>query len=282
MSNRIGRFRFSLRACFVAVTLVVSVVAVSASRVRQYRAVQEAVWGLNGSVSYDFTPDSPAWVKLSRTLLGDEIAGSIAGVSIASGRVPRATLESIASLSSIRSLGISSEGLSNSDLQVVGKMTSLRELSLESAAIDDVGIAHLTSLKQLRLIHIAGERISSAAMTHVATLPNLQVVELHGGLLTDEGIQLDDSGLKILAGLGLHELAFNSPHVTDACLQHIGRMNSLIRLRICSPSLSGQGLQSLSALTNLESLELRTPKIEKPAVDELKRLLPRCTIYLVH
>ena len=142
-------------------------------------------------------------------------------------------------------------------------------------------------------VDLAGDRISAAAvdLPHLHALPHLKKLKLSGGGITEEGIwhlssivgltelslldvQLDDAGLKRIAGLpNLVLLSIRrSPRLTDKGLEYLKRLPKLTKLGLLEVGVTDRGLEQIAGITRLELLDLRgCAQVGNPG---LKRLAP--------
>ncbi|TQV86156.1 hypothetical protein FKG94_00970 [Exilibacterium tricleocarpae] len=103
-------------------------------------------------------------------------------------------------------------------------------------------------------------------LSHLAEVPSLFKLRL-GGDITDAGIDhITDIGS--IVALDLHLLK-----LTDAGIAKLGKMHQLERLNLTYTQVTDQGLQKLSTLKNLKWLGLAYTQVSKPAVNRLKRQL---------
>jgi len=97
--------------------------------------------------------------------------------------------------------------------------------------------------------------VSDAKLEQLAPFKNLTTLELYAGV-----------------------------NVTDAGVKHVANLTSLTRLTLGNVPVTDSGLRRLAALKNLATLNLSysggSPKFTDAGVEELRKVLPNCTIVL--
>jgi Leucine rich repeat/Leucine Rich repeat len=184
-------------------------------------------------------------------ILTDVIFGELAG------------LPHLEGLSLIRCRRVTDAGIS-----VIARLKNLRTIRLFDSSLTGDYVKHLGRLEKLTSLGLSniGDDI---LMQIVARLNNLQDLDLSYGSVTG-------AGLKGLAGskhLRRLNLSYSSM-ITDADLQELDTLKSLreIDLSGCTTITNVGVHQTVNALANLESLELRGTKITDAVVADLNGL----------
>ena len=130
-------------------------------------------------------------------------------------------------------------------------VTHLKELRYfyagDASQVSDAGVRHLGDLKELVSIHISNSQIGNDSLALFATLPKVRRLAVEGNAFTDEG------------------------------LAHLARMRALELLSIGPGTVEGitdAGLEHLHNLTSLLSLDLIGTAVTPAGIAELQRVLP--------
>ena len=164
-------------------------------------------------------------------------------------------LASLAGLKSLRSLNLSDTAITDAGMAQVAKLTTLTNLDLRGCEITNQGLAAvepLTKLKALRLSGKSGKTdISDDVMPSIGKLKSLKVLAID--FLFAGGAE----SISSLAGLPITELYASHSLVDNECLARIAEsLPELKKLRVSGCNVSGEGLQTISKMSNLEELDL--------------------------
>ncbi|CAI7844600.1 unnamed protein product [Closterium sp. NIES-54] len=160
-------------------------------------------------------------------------------------------------------------------LNGIGAASSLETLVLDETSVGDDDLEPLTTLTSLTSLSLGGcHSVTPALMLHVGRLTGLEDLSLGGCAMGDEVPPLlaclrqlssftaprgvTDAGLQHLPALPfLQRLSLcDCLGVTSAGMLHVGRLTSLRGLLLPNTRVTDQGLQHLTALTDLVSLVL--------------------------
>jgi hypothetical protein len=255
MSERQGRFQFTLRALAIVVTLS----AVVCSYVK-WNAVKQA----------------------ERAAIVAALAAR--GVFVNEGR-KRITISPEASK------GLTGADLRN----IFEKITARFEITavyLENTAFDDSTVNELTYMnRRLHTAYLNGTSITDRGLAWLDSTPNLVVVNVAHTRITDKGlgrigrvrdlISLDasrtditDAGLRQLVGLEhLHWITLDDTKITDEGAKTIAKIPHLRQVSLARTRITDRGLEYLSGLKDLENLYLEGTGI----TDAGTACLMRCT-----
>lgn len=209
------------------------------------------------------------------------------------GRLTDAAIDSIATLSRLKSLSLSSYvaterfGMMHFSKQATRKLSALTELeelylvnqgiaadsiqfprlkslSVGGSDVDDACAKRIAQCRELQSLELVYTKITDAGLKDIATLPNLQRLNLDSHLISDNGIAL------LPALTTLEHLSLRDSAITDQSLKHIAKIKSLTRFDlsgtghpgVLAPSpadtarLTAEGLRVLQQLPRLQTLWL--------------------------
>jgi hypothetical protein len=221
------RFRFSLRALLLLVTIASAGFGWLGYKVRQVQRQKEAVVAiekLGGSVVYDYeidmngsmlqrpTPRGPIWL---RAAIGDDLLVNVVrvnGFNRLRGPVRDADLLSLQELTQLSYLNLILTKISDAGLVHLRGLTKLQVLYLELTSVTDAGLVYLEELNRLKVLSLARTQITDAGLTRLRMLTQLEQLNLDRTSVTD-------AGLVHLHGLtNLREVSIEQTAVTpEAC-----------------------------------------------------------------
>jgi Leucine-rich repeat (LRR) protein len=133
----------------------------------------------------------------------------------------------------------------------------LKSLELGYSGVKDAHMGKLTSLPSLEELCLDSCPVGDWTIAHLAdnnVVPNLTSLDLADTDLTD-------AGMPKLATFNLKRLSLFYCNITNAGLQHVGKMKSLEVLNLDSREISDEGLRHLQQLRNLKSLDIFSGRI---------------------
>jgi beta-lactamase regulating signal transducer with metallopeptidase domain/5-hydroxyisourate hydrolase-like protein (transthyretin family) len=175
-------------------------------------------------------------------------------------------------------------------LRAVSAFPRLKRLFLHKGQATDDGMLSLTKLSDLEIFMVWDAlKITDAGVRHLAGLTKLEVINLSNGQLTDsslavfgqmpglktlslQGNSFSDEGLKHLAGLkGLRGLAVGMSRqpITDAGVQSLSGLTALESLDLQGASLTDKGVAALKNMKEMRSLDMNSPAITDGSVEYL-------------
>jgi Leucine-rich repeat (LRR) protein/thiol-disulfide isomerase/thioredoxin len=189
-------------------------------------------------------------------------------------------------------LGVYDEGIRLTDdgLRDVGQITTLKSLDLSGTMITNAGLAHLHGLKHLEDLSLDETQITQEGLSQLEPLQSLRALRCYlNRPLDDDGadavsrlkslrrlttfLELTDKGVAALAALPhLESFDLRGEGVTDAALEHVGRMTSLKELDLHDCPITDAGLAKLAALENLEALGLSDTQVTSRGTLHLQNL----------
>lgn len=149
--------------------------------------------------------------------------------------------------------------LSRPRLRVICQLDTLLHLNVEDHGVfGDAEAKAISALRGLKHLEIGGTAITDVGLKHLSTLRALVVLSLrsfmtHGGCpkVTDDGLKVFDPP-RWLAKLELS----NCSGLSDAALEHIGKLTNLRELYLDRIPVTDRGLAHLHDLTLLERLDV--------------------------
>jgi hypothetical protein len=138
-------------------------------------------------------------------------------------------------------------------------LTKLRKLSLFNTNVNGRGLGYLKHSDVLESLKLTGVQLTDHGLAIIGRYQSLK--ELSIGM----GIQPEDSGRVSL--------------VTDATLQHVGRLKNLETLTLDNTGVTDKGLAHVRDQTSLRQIMIfRTPGVTKAGLSMLRTSLPNCEI----
>lgn len=189
-----------------------------------------------------------------------------------------------------------SDTVTDKSLALFGKCKNLSSLWLTSAQFTDRGLAHFDGCKNLTFLYLTGSSLSDVAMANFRDSKDLVELELTGVQVTDAGLA-NFQHCRSLSALGLERT-----RATDAGLACFKDCKDLTRLRLGDTELSDEGLANfmncknlqylslfdtqvsdtalldLAGLSGLFELNITNTRISHSGYEQLKAVLPKCTI----
>lgn len=170
-------------------------------------------------------------------------------------------------------LDLPDEGITDAGLTHLKALPNLQSLDLSGTKITGAGLAHLNVLPGLQSLDLSGTQINDAGLANLGALTGLQSLSLSGTQITDAGL----AHLEVLTGLQTLYLGFTQ--ITDVGLEHLKSLKGLHSLYLWKTMIKDEGLTRLLMLPELQSLDLRGTQVNKKAIEELKRAMPRLEVH---
>lgn len=188
--------------------------------------------------------------------------------------------------------------ITDSDLQVLGAIPTLTRIDLSQTRVSDLGFGALKPLRNvtelnlfyaeltgdgalaaikewphLRKLNLRGTKVTDAGLVHLANMPSLEDLDIGYALITDGAFD------RLSALTGLKSLSVGGNKITDAGLSGLRLLPQLTKLDVSgaqrtdsgmwAASVTDQGLDTMAALTRLESLNLQGTKISDAGFPKL-------------
>jgi len=175
-------------------------------------------------------------------------------------------LRNLEPLQSLLCVNIYSDQITDSAFGRLAKLKNLIAVTIGSAKIDGSGLNALSGLKKLGTLCLRNCRLDDEGMKNLKGM-QLQTLDLQSPAITDRGIDAI-KGMTTLRTLYISDAA-----LTDRAFGPIANIKGLSSLLIInSPKIDGSGLKELSALKQLETLNLSRCHINDEGVKNLKGL----------
>jgi len=124
-------------------------------------------------------------------------------------------------------------------------------------------------------VSLEGVKFKETDLDRLKAIPSLESLYLSGDSVTDDAVG-HLKGLTQLQSLGL-----SNNNVTDLGVEYLKDLHQLWTLNLSYTQITDAALASLSGFASLLYLDIvDTPNVDWKAVDNLKRSLPKCWIYL--
>jgi len=189
-----------------------------------------------------------------------------------SNKLTDADLEMLKPLASLRVLDLGATKITDAGLAHLASLHGLEQLSLAGTRVTDAGLVHLEGMKGLKRLNL-GKKISDAGAKHLKNLTNLEVLDLAGTALTNAGVFYLRNMTK------LQVLDLSNTQITDAGLEHLKDLKELRRLFLYRTQITDAGLSHLKGFGKLKYLDLTATKTTDNAVNDLRKALPKTTIF---
>jgi internalin A len=192
-----------------------------------------------------------------------------------------AIIKEIANLRGLKELTIGT-GLTDEGLVKLKDMHSLEALTIGPSRITGKGISILAQLPSLRVLALDQAKLDSEDdWAALGKLSDLQSLSLSHTLseVTDAYIA-HLTGLKSLRDLSIDAIifkgrkAFPSMNITDKGLEYISKLESLESLNLRGAKITDEGLQKLSEIPRLKWLDLQGSNVTEEGLKQLKKKLP--------
>ncbi len=181
-------------------------------------------------------------------------------------------LSQLKTLETLRYLDLDETAVSDEGLLRVARLTGLEFLSLERTEISDVGLGHLAPLIALAELRLGRTKITNAGLEGLGGLTRLRHLDLSDTCVTDvrrlallpnlteltlDRTPITAASCTILGELiGLRKLRVTGTGVDAGILAPLARLRQLDTLSLQGSKLGGAGVETLSGLTALRSLNL--------------------------
>ena len=135
--------------------------------------------------------------------------------------------------------------------------------------ITDKGLQYLVDLKQLNSVLLNAGQATEIGLQYLAELPELERLHLKSSkiLITDDTL----ANLHLLPQLR-HLVAANSTGVTDAGMEHVTKLKNLESLNLTGTAVGDAGVKQLSRLTNLQLFALDRTAVSDSSVVHLSEM----------
>ncbi len=206
------------------------------------------------------------------------------------GTIQQETLEIISKLKCLRSLVLKGCDITENGIKQVSTLTNLQSLDFTSSDIADKHLFNIEKLTNLKELFINGAEITKVGIEKLANMPNLRILSLRAVSIYDKELEvlaplklstLDLAHTKIKkmtgieAQIDLQVLLLEGTKIENEAWEKIALLTKLHTLDLSCVSITEEGLNRISRLTNLEALNLRRalPPSGKPILETLENTL---------
>jgi hypothetical protein len=251
------RFQFSIRSMLIATAVFALILSLLGNRLHKIGRQQQTLVHIaanGGFIRYYIGSEN--WLQKYRNF---DPFRKVKFFEIRSDRAIPAILDYANEFPDLEAIGIY-PGVSDAGLERAkefDQFPNFMGFGLDNAHITDAGMEHLSKCTKLKRLSINGAgQITDNGLKYFVDLPNL------------DDLWLLDGGSLL--------------PITDAGLQHIGKMQKLKRIVIMTRNLpiTDAGLKHLQNLQNLEYLSIGSNKITEQGIIELGVFLPDCFMRL--
>jgi len=216
---------------------------------------------------------------------------------------PAAERHPLANLRGCKELYLGFPTLRDDDLAYLEDATELEVLDLSGSAITDEGLAHLAGLTGLKKLSLARTDVRRAGVKQLDKLVNLEYLDLHGTQVDGavayyfrempnlRWLNLGRTRARdttYLPGLkALEHLCLGYTEVDDEGVEQLSRMTNLKALNLDGTPLTDAALEHLGKMKGLKELYLRRqwlgdeesqPAFTVEGAEKLREALPECEI----
>jgi len=221
--------------------------------------------------------NAEAWVADIGGQLSRDSDGNILSIDLTSSWVSDPDLEKLARMPHLRSINLSYTWVSDLGMEHLKPLQNVEELILHyTEEITDGGIAHVKHWKKLRRLDVRGTKVTSRVFELVGQIKTLEFLDVGFSRVTDDGFE-NLADLTELKWLG-----FGGNKMSGVALPLLQLLPALAHLDVgglqrtdsgrWGLALSDFNLESIEALTKLESLDLQDAKVTDLGLQRLSAL----------
>ena len=275
-------FQFSLRGLLLFVLICSLPCAWLRGRLqqaREQRRAVDAIARLKALAAYDYEfdasgghisdakPPGPDWL---RERLGLDFVTQVVYLDLSEGAALRSTFV-IFSEGPTDALDVK---VTDEDLRNVARLGRLECLWLDHVSVSESSLQRLDCLRRSKSLNVWDHwhRMSKTACgeSEEAFSVEMGFCEFCG---SSPRSQITDAGLEHLGRLRrLQVLSLDGNRITDAGLAHLGKLKQLRYLSLMCPQVTDAGLEHLEGLRELEGLYLQRAKVTDGGLEHLKDL----------
>jgi hypothetical protein len=249
------RFQFSLRSLLIATAVFAVIVSLLWNGLNKIGHQQQSLMYIAADGGYVYPwGGSENWLQKEYNF---DPFRKVVGLDIRTDRAIPAILDHPNDFGDLLGIliysGVSDAGLER--MEEFNQFPKFYYVACNYINITDNGLEHIAKCTKMKELFINGaSRITNEGFKHLLILPNLE-------------------------GLYLYNYSAPMP-ITDAGLEHIGKMVKLKHLRIINLPITDAGLKYLQNLQNLEYLFVQSKIVTEKGLLELGKFLPDCWISL--
>jgi hypothetical protein len=164
--------------------------------------------------------------------------------------------------------------LTDAGLEYLAGLKSLEDLDLSNTPLRGTGLSWLRGLKKRKKLDLSGSEMRDAQLVHVAAFGGLEELDLGSTPLTFESVR------QLSQLTRLRKLDLYGTRIDDSRLADLAAIGSLEELDLGATKVTSKSLHELSRLTRLTALNLGGTERTRPGAEDLKKVMPKLTIYL--
>ncbi|MFN6161035.1 MAG: hypothetical protein ACK6DC_08565 [Planctomycetota bacterium] len=201
------------------------------------------------AVSLRLNGGSGKRVEVTPKIIDDILAfDEVVSLSLFGTSTTDADFKRLAALPNIRSLDLSYTSVTDSSAESIAQLKNLRVLKLEGTAATDAMLATVAKLPEISNLHLAKTKISDRGLKYLKDHKTLIVLDLSSCNITDAGLEAIGKP-PILQHLWLAKTVRygedDKSNLTDACLDYLLKLDTLIDLDVADSRISESGLARL-------------------------------------
>ncbi len=201
------------------------------------------------AVSLRLNGSSAKRVKVTLKIIDDILAfDEVVSLSLFGTSTTDADFKRLVALPNIRSLDLSYTSVTDSSAESIAQLKNLQVLKLEGTATTDAMLATVAKLPEISMLHLAKTKISDRGLKHLKDHKTLNVLDLSSCNITDAGLETIGKP-PILQHLWLAKTVRygedDKSNLTDACLDYLLKLDTLIDLDVADSRISESGLARL-------------------------------------
>lgn len=188
-------------------------------------------------------------VEVTPSIIDDLIAFDEAvSLSLFGTSTTDADLKKLTALKNLRSLDLSYTSITDSSAESIAQLKNLQILKLEGTEITDAILEAVARLPEISMLHLAKTKITDRGLKHLNNHKALNVLDLSSCEITDAGLQTLGRP-PILQTLWLSKTVRHGKddksNLTDACINYLLTLDTLIYLDVADSRISEIGLERL-------------------------------------
>lgn len=203
------------------------------------------------AVSLRLNGSSAKRIEVTPNIIDDILAfDEVVSLSLFGTSTTDADLKRLAALKNLLSLDLSYTSVTDSSQESIAQLKNLQVLKLEGTKTTDAMLATVAKLPEISMLHLAKTKISDRGLKHLKNHKTLNVLDLSSCNITDAGLQTIGKP-PILQHLLLAKTVRygedDKSNLTDACLDYLLTLDTLIDLDVADSRISEIGLGRLRA-----------------------------------
>jgi hypothetical protein len=155
---------------------------------------------------------------------------------------------------------------SDDDLRIFGHMPALKKLSLHGNSLTDRGVANLSDAHQIEHLILSGKSLTPALLTNIHGLRSLRALELNLWYRNEDPPRDGPPPVEVV-------------HAARDCMMHLSAMPNLQTLTLGGNYFVDDVVTEIKSAKQLKLLKLSGRFVSQQAADQLRKVLPNCTVH---